>query len=66
MVAVTESVATTDVEIILCVVEFVAVTVFAILKIAELAVEVSKVTPAVADESVMTFPPVPSVALKSE
>jgi hypothetical protein len=54
------------VEIVLCVVEFVAVTVFAIFKIAELAVAVSKVTPAVADESVITFPPVPSVAVKRE
>ena len=38
----------------------------AIFKIAELAVEVSSVTPVFAEDRVMTFPPVPSVAVKRE
>jgi hypothetical protein len=66
VVAVTESVARTEVEIVLCVVEFVAVTVFAIFKIAELAVDVSSVTPSVADDKVIVLPPVPSVAENNE
>jgi hypothetical protein len=66
VVAETESVATTEVEIVFCVVEFVAVTELAIFKIAEFAVDVSSDTPAGAVESVIVLPPVPSVAVKSE
>jgi hypothetical protein len=66
VVAETESVATTEVEIVFCVVEFVAVTELDIFKIAEFAVDVSSVTPAGAEASVIVLPPVPSVAENNE
>ena len=64
--AVTESVALTDVLITLAVVELVDVSVFVRFNIAKLAVEVSNEIPETVGESVNILLPVPALAVNNE